>query len=521
MAEKKWKVLVTDSLSRQGLDILNEKGYEVKTDPSLDGDSLAGVISEYDALLIRSGTNVTADIIEKAERLRIIGRAGVGVDNVDIDAATRKGIVVMNVPAGNTVSACEHTWALILSLLRNVSPSHQALKEGRWDKKKYKGTELYGKTLGILGLGKIGCEVGKRAGAFGMKIIACDPYASEEMAGELSARLVEFDELLEKSDIITIHSPLNDKTRNLFNAESISRMKKSAFLVNCARGGIVNEEDLSEALEKGVIKGAALDVYPKEPVTDSPVFKMDSAVCTPHLGAATSEAQERVAVEIVKQAVHYLETGRMINAVNAFAQDMDPDIRELAEKLGVVCGQLSENLAESVRISYRDKMEKAGDSLTVTVLKGYLSQFIEGVNLINARVLARERGVEIVSQSVSGDTRMLGDIRVFFNEDFSVEGGIIGGVPRLTGLNGYIFDIPLSGNLLVIINADRPGVIGHIGTVLGENSINIASMEVGRKSAGGEAVTVIEIDGDIPEELKEKIQKIEYITQVKNIRVGQ
>ena len=510
------KVLITDSLSTEGIRSLEDAGFYVKMDASLDGEALKKEIVNYDGLIIRSGTNVTKDIIENAENLKLIGRAGVGVDNVDVEAATRKGIVVMNTPSGNTISACEHTWALILSTLRNIPQSHQALVEGRWDKKKYKGAEIYGKTLGIIGLGKIGIEVAKRAIGFGMKIIVYDPYTSQDIAKEAKAKLVELNELLEISDVITIHAPLNEKTKNLIDSSALSKMKKEAILINCARGGIVNEAALSEAVKNRQIRGAAVDVYETEPTTDSPVFLVDGIIHTPHLGASTTEAVERVSIEIVKQAIDYLKDGKIINAVNICGMELELPLEKLASKLGMLLGQLSKHLTGRILISYKE--EKSEDAIVRTILNGYLSQFNEGINFINAILVAEEKGIEIVKQKVTHEG-LPWDINRTLGDDLNISGSVIGDITRLTGINGYILDIPLSGNLLIIKNFDIPGVIGHIGTILGEYGINIGSMEVGRKSAGGQAVTVIGVDQEISQDIIEKLKSLETIEGVNSVKV--
>jgi D-3-phosphoglycerate dehydrogenase len=515
------KVLITDSLSNEGVELLKNAGFEVKMDSSLDGESLKKEIPGYDGLIIRSGTTVTSDIIEASDKLKVIGRAGVGVDNVDVAAATRKGIIVMNTPGGNTISACEHTWALILSLLRNVPPAHQSLREGKWDKKSNKGTEIYGKTLGVVGLGKIGFEVARRAVGFGMDIIVYDPFTTEEAAKEVKARLVELDELLEKSDIITIHVPKNEKTKNLINSESIAKMKDGAFIVNCARGGIVNEADLAEAVKNGKIKGAAVDVYDVEPTTESPLFGVNGVIHTPHLGASTDEAQERVAIEIVKQAIGYLNDKKIVNAVNIFGAEVDPNVEALAHKLGALCGQLSGHLTERVLISYKEQVIGQQEETVVrSVLNGYLSQFIEGINFVNSLMVADERGIKVVRQRGSHKD-LPGDVSVKLGDELEVSGMIIGDNQRLTGINDYILDIPLAGNLLIIKNNDIPGVIGYIGTILGEYNVNIGSMEVGRNTAGGQAVTVIGVDQELSQPVMEKLKLQESITDVNSVSVGQ
>ncbi|MFH1415084.1 MAG: phosphoglycerate dehydrogenase [Elusimicrobiota bacterium] len=515
------KVLISDSLSQEGVKKLEQAGIQVKMDPSLDGDTLKKAISEYDGLIIRSGTTVTGDIIENGKNLKIIGRAGVGVDNVDIQAATRKGVIVMNTPSGNTISACEHTWALLLSLVRNVPRAHQSLKEGKWDKKNNEGTEIFGKTLGIVGLGKIGYEVAKRALSFGMKVLVHDPYTTEEVAKEVKAELVEFEELLEKSDIITIHAPKNEKTKNMISVDAIYKMKEGVFIVNCARGGIVDEKAVADAVKTGKIRGAAFDVYDKEPTTESPVIGIDGIVHTPHLGASTEEAQERVATEIVDQIIQYFTEGKIINAVNITGSDLDPSLAELATKLGILCGRMSEHLTDSILISYKEQtIGGQEDAIVRAVLNGYLSQFNEGVNYINAILIAEEKGIGVIRQKLSSRVSS-GDISISLGDEFKISGVVLGGAARLMEINGYIVDVPLSGSMLVIKNSDIPGVIGHIGTVLGAHGVNIASMEVGRKSAGGQAVTVIAVDHKVDEKVIEELKSEESIIDVKNIEVGQ
>ncbi|NLB34743.1 MAG: phosphoglycerate dehydrogenase [Elusimicrobia bacterium] len=502
------------------MEMLKKRNYEVDCLPGLPHEELIQIIGNYDALIIRSGTKVSSSVIKHGYRLKVIGRAGVGVDNVDISAATRAGIVVMNVPKGNTISACEHTWALMLSLARNIPKAHQALRDGKWDKKSNKGMEIFGKTLGLYGLGKIGSEVARRGLAFGMRVIAYDPFASEEQASKLKVKLVEFEDLLANSDIISIHSPLNEKTKNVFNSDTFSKMKKSALLVNCARGGIVHAEDLTLALSEGTIRGAAVDVYMEEPVTDSPLFKADHIVHTPHLGASTLEAEERVSLEISEQVADYLETGKIINAVNAVSEEIPESLEKLARGLGYLAGALSEGLTKNLIISYKEQIGCTGEVLMRIILTGYLSTFIEGVNSVNARILAEDRGVKLIVQSVSSSEERW-DLKITLDNEQTVEGSSAGGISRLTGVNKFTFDIPLRGNLLLIRNTDRPGIIGRIGSLLGNEGINIASMEVGRKDEGGEALMAIETDEQVAPELIAGLTKLDGVNYVKYIMVGQ
>ncbi|MFC2048647.1 phosphoglycerate dehydrogenase [Elusimicrobiota bacterium] len=513
-SETKIKVLITDSFSSEGIALLKKEGYKVDLDPSLDGNELKKEIAGYHALIIRSGTTVTSDIIERANSLRIIGRAGVGVDNIDVEAATRKGIIVMNTPGGDTISACEHTWALILSLVRNIPRAHQSLKEGKWDKKSNKGTELYGKTLGIIGLGKIGSEVARRAKGFGMKIKVFDPYVSETLIEELEAVATEFDEIIETSDIITVHVPKNEKTINMLNAIVLNKMKKSAYLINCARGGIVNEEDLADAVGREIIKGAAVDVYSIEPTTESPVFNSDGIIHTPHLGASTEEAQERVAVEIVRQVAAYFKNSSIVNAVNIYGPKADAPLFELAYKLGSVCGQLSKKLCKKIILSTDERIKKEHEnSLVRALLNGYLSCFNDGINFVNALLIAKEKNIEVVKQQTNteGFHELLS---VNIDNKVSVKGGIPGEVSRIYEINNFEIDIPLKGKILMIRNNDVPGVIGFVGTLLGEYGINIGFMEVGRKTEGGTALTLIGIDQSVSSELLKKLSNEKRIESV-------
>lgn len=517
-SKKVVKILITDSFAEEGLNLFEKAGFKVTSDSSLDGNELKAVIKGYSALIIRSGTTVTKEKIEEADELKVIGRAGVGVDNIDVTAATRKGIIVMNTPGGNTISACEHTWALILSRLRNVPQAHNALKNGKWEKKANKGIELYGKTMGIIGLGKIGYEVAKRAVAFGMNIIVYDPYCSEEKAKKIKAEIIEFDDLIKKSDIITIHVPLNDKTRNIINSKTISNMKKDAFVINCARGGIVNEKDLADAVKEGKIRGAAIDVYENEPTTDSPLFNVDGIVHTPHLGASTEEAQERVSIEIVKQTINYLKTKKIENAVNIFGPKADISVEKLAYNLGVLLGQLSDKIAKCITINYEKSIKDGHENaIDRALLNGYLSQFNDGVNFVNAVLIAKEKGIKIIRQKDS-DKISHNYMSVSIDDDISISGGVAGKIPRLTGIFNYTLDIPFIGNILIIKNNDIPGVIGKIGTILGNHEVNIAYMEVGRKS-DGKAVTVIGIDETIPDALLKELKSLDTIKYVKGVKI--
>ncbi|MGM0441729.1 MAG: phosphoglycerate dehydrogenase [Elusimicrobiota bacterium] len=522
----KIKILITDAIHRSGTDKLKEAGFQIKEDYSLNGKQLkeeisgAGSGKGYDGLIVRSGTEVTEDIIKAGGDLKVIGRAGKGVDNIDLEAATRSGVLVMNVPAGNTLSACEHTWALILSLVRNVPFAHQALSDGRWEKKKYKGSELYGKTLGIIGFGKIGLSVATRAKSFNLDIVVYDPYLSEEKASQYGVEKVDFEELLSRSDIVTIHVPGNKKTEDMIDSDALNKMKNDAFFINCARGSVVNEQDLAEAVKKGEIRGAAVDVYKEEPVIDSPLISTPGIVHTPHLGAATLEAQKRVAVQMATQVIDYFKRDKIKNAVNTVSMDIEESLKKLAQNLGSLCGSLAENLTDKVLISYISKQGRAGvEVIKQAAMTGYLSQFNEGINYINSKFIAREKGVEIVTQTSSKNSPF-DEVIIELNNGLKVSGKIIGDTPRLTGINKFIIDIPLSGRMLILENKDKPGVIGKLGTLLGEKGINIGNMEVGRKDGEDTSITIVGVDQKIPAQVLQEISNIKDIIKVNSFVVG-
>ncbi len=515
-----FKILITDSIHDSGVKKLKDAGFRVEEDTSLNKDRLKKKIKGYDGLVIRSGTDVTSDIIENGFDLKVIGRAGIGVDNIDVKAATRAGILVMNIPSGNTISACEHTWALIMSLARNIPFAHQALAAGRWEKKKFKGTELYSKSLGIIGLGKIGTEVAKRAGVFNMEVLVYDPYLSKEKAKDRGVKKVELEELLSRSDIVTVHVPGNKKTENMITSKAFKVMKKEAFFINCARGSVVEEKALANAVKNKEIRGAAVDVYKQEPVTDSPLIGVPGIIHTPHLGAATVEAQKRVAVRLADQIIKYFKKDKIKNAVNTVSVDIDEEVKNLARNLGVLCGTLSENLTDKVIISYISKQSKSGEeAVSRTVITGYLSQFNEGINFINCKYIAKEKGLELISRTSSKENCPVG-VTVELSSGLKVSGKLIGDTARLTGINEFIIDIPLLGRMLIIENQDRPGVIGKLGTLLGKKGINIGNMEVGRKDEKNSAVTVIGVDQEVPSEIISQIGQIKDIIKVNNFVVG-
>jgi D-3-phosphoglycerate dehydrogenase len=524
------KVLISDNISQRGVDILLKAGLEVDVRTGLSHDELKACIADYHGLIIRSATKVTSDIIDVATNLKVIGRAGSGLDNVDKAAATKKGIVVMNTPGGNTITTAEHTIAMMFALARQIPQAVASMKEGKWDKKRFMGVELYNKTLGIIGIGNIGKQVAKRAIGLGMNVIGYDPYLSEENAREMGIKKVELSELFRASDFITIHTPLTVETRNLINRKTIEMMKDGVRIINCARGGIVNEADLYEALKSGKVGGAALDVFEKEPPGDNPLLKLDNVICTPHLGASTREAQENVAVAIAEQVADYLVNGVIRNAVNFPSIPAEQVSRlqpylSLAEKMGSFASQVFEGAATDITIEYRGEASELNTApVTIALLKGYLTPILEEtVNFVNAPLIAKERGIEVkeMKSAEAGDyhNMIVLNIRIK-NQDNILAGTLFSKRdPRIVRINNFPVEIIPEGNMLFIYNNDRPGVIGNIGSFLGKNNINIARMHFGRESAGGRAISVVSIDSPVMDEQIEEIKKMPNIISVKVVNL--
>ncbi|MFH0838985.1 MAG: phosphoglycerate dehydrogenase [Candidatus Omnitrophota bacterium] len=525
------KILVSDSIAEEGLSILKEeKAVEVVVNTKLKPEELKEVIKDFDALIVRSSTKVTKEIIEASSRLKVIGRAGTGLDNVDADAATKKGIIVMNTPGGNTISTCEHTFSLILALSRKIPQADASLKKGEWERKKFMGIELFGKVLGVVGLGRIGTEVAKRAVAFGMKPIAFDPYLNEEMAKELEVELVDLKELLKRSDYITVHTPLTNETKYIIDEEEFALMKDGMWIINCARGGLINEKALYNALTSGKVAGCALDVFEEEPPKDSPLLKAENVVVTPHLGASTEEAQVSVAVDIAKQVLDALLGRGIRNAVNVpciepeLLKHIEPFIN-LAEKIGLFIAQLSEGRVREVKVAYSgDITAHDTKQVTIALVKGLLSAvLVDNINYVNATCLAKERGITI-TESKSTDT---GDFVNLIAVEVITDKGkcsIYGTLftkkdPRIVRVNEFYVDLIPKGNLLVISNIDKPGIVGYIGTLMGTHSINIAGLTFGRVSPGGKAITVLNVDNDVSKEVLEEVKKGKNITDAKLIKL--
>ncbi len=527
------KVVVADKISPSASAIFTEHGDWTVVSP--DKEALAGQLADADAILVRSATFVDAAMMDKAPKLRVIGRAGVGVDNVDLDAATKRGIVVMNTPGGNAVAVAEHTFGLMLSLARHLVRAHTTMQAGKWEKKTLQGTELRGKTLGVVGLGRVGIEVSRRALAFGMKVIAHDPYVAPSLAQQLNITLATLDEVFAQSDYITLHVGLTPQTQGMINAESIRKMKKGVRLVNCARGELLNDAAVVEALQSGQLGGVALDVYSNEPVKDSPLATMPNVTLTPHIAGSTHEAQEAVGIQIALQVREYLTKGVIQNAVNVPSiseeeyQDMLPYI-VLAERLGTFLAQSCEGGVEEMGLSYSGEIAEWKTALIRNAaVAGALNQIAhaqERANLVNAASIAEERGIRLTERKKTRDAggAAANVLRMTFKtgqQESTVAGCVQpGGLPRLLEIDGIHVEAPLEGNMIYLRNLDVPGVIGRVGTVLGQHNVNIANFSLGRGRNGQEAsaVAVVQVDGEVKEPVLEGLRCIETILLAKAIR---
>jgi D-3-phosphoglycerate dehydrogenase / 2-oxoglutarate reductase len=501
-------IVVLDSLSKDGLALLDKAaergiGYELAT--GLAGDDLREVLLRHDGAICRSGVKITADVLAGNHRLKAIVRAGVGTDNIDKEAATRLGIVVMNTPAGNTVSTAEHTLALVLALSRNVAVADASLRDHRWDRGKFMGVQLAGKTLGIVGLGRVGQAVARRARAFDMRVLGYDPFLSPERAAELGVELVDaVPAMFPEIDYLTVHTPLTEETRHLVNRESLEALKPGVRLINCARGGIYDEQALLEGLERGIIAGVALDVFEKEPCTESPLFGKPGVLVTPHLGASTEEAQSQVAIEGVGLLLDFLSTGTIRHSVNtgsidAAALEGVRGFLDLAWRLGLLVSQLDESPPRSCSIAFRGEIASRNTKLvTAAFAAGLLESAIENVNVVNAEVLLRERGIELVEQKRTdpGAFSSVVAVDLVAAERVHRAAGTLFGhsMPRLVQLEGHRLEAYLDGILLVFTHQDLPGIIGRVGTAFGELGVNIAQMTVGRSAPGGDAIGVLNLD---------------------------
>ena len=524
------RVLISDALSPAAVAIFEDRGVKVEFQPGLgkDKEKLAETINGFDGLAIRSATKVTAKILERAKSLRVIGRAGIGVDNVDIPAATARGIIVMNTPFGNSITTAEHAITLMLSLARQIPEADASTRAGKWEKNKFLGVEMFGKTLGIIGCGNIGSIVADRAIGLRMKAIAYDPYLSAERALDLGVEKVELEQLLRRADFITLHTPLTDKTRNIISRESLALTKKGVRLINCARGELVDEAALFDALTAGRVAGAALDVFVEEPATASPLFALPNVVCTPHLGASTTEAQENVALQVAEQMSDYLIRGAISNALNfpSISAEEAPKLKPfvaLAEKLGSFAGQLTETGIKQVQLSYEGAVAQMNTrALTSAAIAGLLRPMLQDVNVVSAPIVAKERGivVEETRRDAEGDYESLINVAVVTDRQTrSVAGTVYAdGRPRIVNIKGIRMDAEFGPSMLYVTNQDKPGFVGRFATILAAAGINIATFHLGRDNAGGNAIALVEVDGMVPPDVLAQVLEIPNVQQVKPLR---
>ncbi|WEG10831.1 phosphoglycerate dehydrogenase [Pullulanibacillus sp. KACC 23026] len=522
----KHKILVSDPMSESGLElILKNDAFEVDLLTDLKEEELLEIVHQYDGWIVRSGTQVTARLIQSASHLKIVGRSGVGVDNIDVEAATKAGVIVVNAPDGNTISACEHTLAMLMALSRKIPAAVQTMNEGKWNRSAFKGVELSGKILGIVGFGRIGVEVSKRAKAFNMTIMAYDPFLTEERAEKLGVQLSTLEDIYEAADFITVHTPLIKETHHLINEKAFSLMKPGVRIINCARGGIIDETALYKAILSKKVAGAALDVFESEPPTDHPLIGLDEVITTPHLGASTVEAQEKVAVTICEEFIRFFQDEPVHHAVNLpnFSSQtrkaLEP-FMELSVKLGQVAAQLIEGGPKTIDITYSGELaELSTDLLTRYLLMGVLKRYLGSqINLINVKHFVKENGLEYNvkrSPHAEGFTGLITLSLKAGTQSRSISGTLLNGYgSRIVKLDRYSVDLPTEGHLLIIQHHDLPGLIGQVGTLLGKQSINIGSMQVGRTSVGGEAIMVLTVDRHVDALHQAALERLEHIKQV-------
>ena len=525
------KVLVSDNLSELGVQIFRDApGIDVDVKVGLSHDELKEIIGEYHGLAVRGATKVTDDIIDAAHNLKVVGRAGTGLDNVDIPAASKRGIVVMNTPGGNTVTTAEHSLSMLMALVRNIPQACSSMKEGKWEKKKFPGTEVLNKTLGVVGLGKIGAVVADRASGLGMNIIAYDPFLSEEQARQMGVRLAGLDEVFKEADFITFHVPLTDDTRGLINAANIAKMRDGVRIVNCSRGPVVNEEDLADAIESGKVAGAAIDVYSQEPPGLTRLVSLDRVICTPHLGASTKEAQDNVATAVADQIKDYLLNGTIRNAVNAPAvagealETLRPYL-DLSQRLGLFLGQIVETGITSVEAQYcGDVADLDFKPITTSFLTGMLTPIMkEDVNQVNAPMVAEERGITVSETRVSKAQDFLSLLRykiVTKEREYLVEGTLFGkSEPRMVRYGSFRGEFDLSGDLIMIRAQDKPGLIGRVGMALGDCGINISHFQFARQELGGDALLFLNTDSKADFQCVTSIEDLEHVVNVRRLTI--
>ena len=519
------KVLIADKMSPRAAEIFKERGLEVDVNVGLERDELIKIIGDYDGLAVRSATKVTPPVLEAATNLKVIGRAGIGVDNIDLPTATNNGVVVMNTPFGNSITTAEHAIAMMFALARQIPEADASTQASKWEKSKFMGVELTGKLLGVIGCGNIGTIVASRGIGLKMKVIAFDPFLTAERAIDIGVEKVELDELLARADFITMHTPLTDKTRNIINADALAKCKKGVRIINCARGGLIVESDLKAALESGQVAGAALDVFEEEPAKENPLFGMDNVVCTPHLGAATEEAQVNVAIQVAEQLSDYLMSGAVTNAINmpSISAEEAPKLKPfvtLAEQLGLLAGQVTASSIKEVTIEYAGEVSELNCApLSSAMISGLLRPLMSEVNMVSAPAIAKERGMD-VAETKRGSTGAFDSyIRLVVkteNSERSFAGTVFSdGKPRLIQLTGINMEAELAPRMLFITNNDQPGIIGSIGSLLGTHGINIASFNLGREKPGGNAIALIAVDNEIGADILDEVMALEQVTLAK------
>lgn len=522
------KVLISDKMSPEAAAIFRARGVDVDVRTGLAPDELKSIISSYDGLAIRSSTKVTADILDAASSLKVIGRAGIGVDNVDVKAATAKGVIVMNTPFGNSITTAEHALAMMMALARQIPQADRSTRASKWEKSKFMGVELAGKTLGIIGCGNIGAIVAGRAQGLKMRVIAHDPYLSSERAEDLGVDKVDLDELYARADFISLHAPATDTTRGIINSAALAKMRPGVRLINCARGPLVVEADLREALESGHVAGAALDVFNEEPARDNPLFDMEQVIATPHLGASTVEAQEKVALQVAEQIADFLLTGGVVNALNmpsVSAEEM-PRLKPymgLAHQIGSLAGQIIESAVEAANIEYEGHVSTLNcQPLTAIVLQGLLAPSTATVNMVNAPTVAKERDIHVTESKVGQGRSYQTLIRLTLqteNQTRTLSGTLFGDdQPRIVDVNGIAMDASLGANMIFVTNLDKPGFIGGIGSVLGNAGINIATFHLGREQPGGDAIALIEVDEHPEDTVLEEMRHLPQVIRCKALR---
>jgi D-3-phosphoglycerate dehydrogenase len=522
------KVLIADKLSPAAIAIFKMRGVEADVKTGLAKEELLKIVDQYDGIAIRSATKITKDVLAAAKKLKVVGRAGIGVDNVDIPAATAAGVIVMNTPFGNSITTAEHAISLMMALAREIPAANTSTHAGKWEKNRFMGVELYGKTLGLVGCGNIGGIVADRAKGLKMHVVAYDPYLSAERAGELGVEKVELDDLLGRADFISLHTPKTAETKNIISADAIAKMKKGARLINCARGGLVDEAALKAALDSGHLAGAALDVFETEPAKDSVLFGNEKVVATPHLGASTEEAQENVALQVAEQIADYLLTGAIVNALNMpsisaqEAQLVKPWI-SLAEKLGAFAGQLTETEINAVEIIYEGTASTLNQrALTQAALAGLLKPHMPEVNMVNAPVVAKERGIKVSETRRGQQGAYEGYIQIKVvtpQMTRSIAGTVFSdGRPRIIQVKDIKLDAEFAPNMIYVTNEDKPGFIGRLGTLLGESAVNIANFTLGRSSPGEDSIALIEVDGDVGDAVVAAIRKLPLVRGAKALK---